>query len=212
MLLNELLIDKISGIQGLSILELGAGNGYFLPLVFRRFSGQIPLSIMITDQSQELLTLAQRHFRISQARYEVLDIRAEFPFEDSAFDLILSTMVFNEVSSQGIKRALAECLRILAVGGVLLLTVIHPEFINSLAKRDLLRRDRRGVLTMPGTDSIRLPVVKRSTETYKRLLEQIGFQYEVEDVFPTQKVLNAKPGLRKTGGVPLALVFRCTKP
>lgn len=212
LLLNDLLVERISSIQGQSILEVGAGNGYFLPLVFRRYSGQTPSRIVITDQSKALLAIAQRHFKISRAEYRELDVRSRFPFGDDGFDLILATMVFNEVSNQGLKSALAECLRILETSGMLLFTVTHPEFIDSLAKRDLLRKDRRGVLTMPGTDGLRLPVMKRTTEAYKDLLEQTGFQYEAEAVFPTQKVLNAKPGLRKAGNVPIALVCSCIKP
>jgi SAM-dependent methyltransferase len=158
-----------------------------------------------------LLAIAQRHFKISQAEYRVLDIRAKFPFEDGAFDVILSTMALNEVSDSGVKRALTECHRVLSDDGILLITVTHPDFINSLAKRGMLQRDRKDILTMPSTDGMRLPVIKRSTETYKKLLEQTEFQYETEDVFPTQKVLNAKPGLRKAGNVPLALIFRGTK-
>ncbi len=32
------------------------------------------------------------------------------------------------------------------------------------------------------------------------------------DVYPTQKVLNEKSGLRDMGKVPLALVIKCSKP
>ena len=141
----------------------------------------------------------------------MLDVRAKFPFEDGAFDLILATMVFNEVSNSGIKKGLFECQRVLSESGNLLVTVMHPEFIDNLAKRQLLRRDRQGLLTMSGTDGIRLPVVRRSTDVYKKMLEQCNFQYEVEDVIPTSKVLNAKPGLRKAGNVPVALVFDCVR-
>ena len=39
LVLNNLLLEKIASIDHCAILELGAGNGYFLPLVLRRFSG-----------------------------------------------------------------------------------------------------------------------------------------------------------------------------
>ncbi|MEW6349799.1 MAG: hypothetical protein AB1646_12105 [Thermodesulfobacteriota bacterium] len=44
--LNELVLGALPGISGMSILELGAGNGYFIPLVLRRFSGQGPLAML----------------------------------------------------------------------------------------------------------------------------------------------------------------------
>ena len=67
LVLNNILLQKLSGIDNCSILELGAGNGYFLPLVLRRFSGQAPSRITVTDQSERLLEIARRHFRIPDA-------------------------------------------------------------------------------------------------------------------------------------------------
>ena len=47
--LNDALLSHLPGIEGRSLLELGAGNGYFMPLVLRRFSGQIPAAIVVTE-------------------------------------------------------------------------------------------------------------------------------------------------------------------
>jgi len=55
LVLNNILLEKFSGAENLAILELGAGNGYFLPLLLRRFSGQVPSKIIVTDQSVRLL-------------------------------------------------------------------------------------------------------------------------------------------------------------
>jgi len=211
LVLNDALLEKIPDIGGRAILELGAGNGYFLPLVLRRFSGQGPSAIVITDQSAKLLDIARKQFRIEGAEYRVLDVRGTFPFKDSDFDLLLATMMFNEVPTGGFARALNECRRVLSPNGLFLLTVAHPAFVENLRKRDLLKRTERGILTMPGSGNLRLPVAVRSREDYRRLLTKSGFKYEEDDVFPTAEVLNAKPGLRNTGKVPLALVFRCEK-
>src|SRR5262245_34725927 len=75
LVLNDLVLSKLPDIAGLAILELGAGNGYFLPLVLRRFSGQVPSRVVITDQSRVLIDLAQRVFRVPGAEYRVLDAR-----------------------------------------------------------------------------------------------------------------------------------------
>ncbi len=37
--LNEPLLNRIGGIAGQAILDLGAGNGYFMPMLIRRYSG-----------------------------------------------------------------------------------------------------------------------------------------------------------------------------
>jgi len=44
--LNDLLLENIPDIEGQSLLELGAGNGYFMPLVKQKYSGKIPLALM----------------------------------------------------------------------------------------------------------------------------------------------------------------------
>jgi ubiquinone/menaquinone biosynthesis C-methylase UbiE len=209
--LNEILLHKLSGIHHCSILELGAGNGYFLPLVLHRFSGQVPAAIMITDQSGRLLEIAKKYFRIPAAEYETLDVRQPFPFTDNQFDLILASMIFNEVSTGSFQKALRECKRVLSNQGLLLIAVVHPKFVSNLQKRELLARTKEGVLTMPGSGSLRVPVVMRSSEVYRSSLKEVGFEFEEEEIFPTTEVLNIKSGLQKARKVPLALVFKCTK-
>jgi SAM-dependent methyltransferase len=211
LVLNELLLKKLSGIDNCSILELGAGNGYFLPLVLRRFSGQAPASITVTDQSARLLDIARRHFRISGAEYQILDVRDPFTFDDGQFDLIIASMVFNEVSSRAFRNALKECHRILSRDGLCLIAVTHPDFIDGLRKRGLLKPMSDGMLTMPGSGTLRLPVVPRSLESYRHSLEDAGFRYEEEEGYPTLEVLNLRAGLRNAWKVPVALVYTCTK-
>ncbi len=210
LVLNNLLLEKIAGIDHCAILELGAGNGYFLPLVLRRFSGQSPARIVVTDQSPKMLELAQRHFRLPDAAYQLLDVRQPFPFGDGQFDLIIATMLFNEVPARNFGRALKECHRLLAHEGRLLMTVTHPDFIGNLHKRGLLKSTPQGVLTMPGAGTLRLPVVMRTVASYRRSLQEAGFQYAEDEAYPTQEVLNVKAGLRHSWKVPIALIFTCT--
>ena len=211
LVLNSILLEKLSRINNCSLLELGAGNGYFLPLVLRRFSGQVPSRITVTDQSERLLEIAKQHFRIPDAEYQVLDVRKPFPFDDGQFDLVLAAMVFNEVPSRDFRNALKECYRVLSNEGRLLIAAAHPDFINSLRKRGLLKRTRAGGLTMPGAGSLQLPVVIRSLASYRSCLQEAGLQYEEEEGYPTPEVLNRKAGLRNAWKVPVALVYTCTK-
>jgi len=211
LVLNDVLLKKLRTIESSSILELGAGNGYFLRLLLRHFSGQVPSRIVVTDQSRRLLDAAKEHFSIPEAEYHMLDVRRRFPFDDTSFDLVLASMVFNEVGSSDFKRALRECWRVLSSDGLCLIAVTHPDFIDSLRKRRLLQRDKKGTMTMPGSGSLRLPVVVRSLQAYRNSLTESGFRFEEENVFPTTEVLNVKSGLRSAGKVPLALIFKCTK-
>jgi SAM-dependent methyltransferase len=211
LVLNGILLEKLSGIENRSILELGAGNGYFLPLVLRRFSGQVPFGIIVTDQSKQLLEIARRHFRIPGAAYQLLDVGQPFPFADGQFGLIIASMLFNEVPGRGFKKALAECHRVLSRDGLFLIAVTHPDFIAGLRNRGLLKTSREGILTMPGSGSLRLPVVIRSLSSYRNGLHAAGFQYEEEEGYPTPEVINRKAGLRNAWKVPVALVYSCTK-
>ncbi len=210
-LLNDLILNKIPYIDNLSILEVGAGNGYFIPLLLKRFSGQVPAKITITDQSSELLKIAKKNFPIDGAVYLPLDIRSNFNFPDGEFDLILSTMVFNEITKGGLFRALTECYRILNKQGFILATVLHPEFITNLDKRGMLRQNQKGHLTMPGAKNLRLPVIRRKMDEYYYLFKETKFQFEVEEVFSTKEIINDKSGLQYAGNCPLAAIFTCKK-
>jgi len=212
LVLNNRLLEKLPGIAGRSILELGAGTGYFMPLVLRQFSGQIPSSITVTDQSGQLLAIAQRHFRVPDAAYQCVDVGRPLPFAECQFDLIIASMLFNEVPSRAFRQALTECYRVLSPDGLLLIAVTHPDFIASLQKRGLLKTSPGGMLTMPGSGSLRLPVVIRSLGSYRKGLQETGFQFEEEEAYPTPEVLNRKAGLRNAWKVPVALVYTCTKP
>jgi ubiquinone/menaquinone biosynthesis C-methylase UbiE len=180
-------------------------------LLLRRFSGQKPARLVVTDQSGELLELAQHHFSVPEAEYKLLDVRSAFQFPDNTFDLILATMVFNEVSPAGLRKALEECYRVLKENGQLLVTVTHPAFVESLAKRSQLKRLPDGFLTMPGADGLRLPVIPHRVEHYESVMQKAGFQFEKEAVFATSEVLHARPGLREAGNIPIALIVDCRK-
>lgn len=136
LVLNNILLESVSDIDNYSILELGAGNGYFLPLMLRRFSGRLPKEIIVTDQSERLLEIAKRHFKIPIATYQRLDVSNPFPFIDNHFELIIASMIFNELPSHSFKNAANECYRVLSADGLLLIAVIHPDFIASLQKKN----------------------------------------------------------------------------
>jgi SAM-dependent methyltransferase len=247
LVLNDLLLRKLPPLGGRSILELGAGNGYFLPLALRRLGwqrdsspqhrrcpvtglwpgarerahrvrhgrkpcpgGQRPARVVVSDQSEQLLGIARRQFNIPGAEYRVLDVRGPFPYADGQFDLVLASMLFNEVPAGSFRHALGECRRVLARGGMFLMTVLHPDFVNSLLTGGEIRREPDRALTMPGAGSLRLPVVIRSVETYRNALASAGFEFEVEPVYASEAVLNMRPGLRNAGSVPVALVITCT--
>lgn len=207
--LNERVLAKIDRIDGSVILELGAGNGYFAPMLLRRFSGQQPTRLIISDQSQAQLDIAQTSFRISNADYVQLDAQDPFPLSDGGVDLILAIMMLNELTTSGLQNALRECQRTLTPGGRLLAATAHPAFVHALAKKGVLTDFGRGLSSMPSAEGLRLPVSRRSTQSYLDLLAEAGFVVSVEDIFADDKTLHEKPGLKLPRATPVALLLDC---
>jgi SAM-dependent methyltransferase len=202
-------LDKIEGIAGKSILELGAGNGYFAPLMLRRFSGQAPARLLLTDQSQKLLAIAQARHRADHAEYILLDVQQAFPLDNATFDLILASMLLNELTTSSLQNALQECARVLRPSGRLLATAPHPTFVYTMAKKGALTDFGRGLFAMPSAEGLRVPVSRRSVQAHLDALAAAGFTVETEDVFPDEKTLHEKPGLKIPRDIPLALLLDC---
>ena len=208
-MLNDCILAQIASLTDSAILELGAGNGYFAPLLFRRFSGQLPARLVITDQSQALLTIAQTSFQIDDAEYCTLDVQDAFPFPNDSFQLILATMLFNELTTTGLENALKECSRTLTKGGHLIAAVPHPDFVHALAKKGALTDFGRGLFAMPSVEGLRLPVSRRPLSAYQKVMEDCGFTVMTQDIHSDEKTLREKPGLKVSSGTPLGLLFNC---
>lgn len=210
-MLNDLLLEKIGGIKGQAILELGAGNGYFAPLLLRRYSGQTPGRLIISDQAQTLVGIAQSTFCVENAEYLTLDVQDALPFADGTFDLILATMLFNELPLSALRNAVRECYRVLTPGGRLLATVLHPAVVYELAKHGALTDFGRGLFAMPSSEGLRLPVARRSVEAYRTAFMDCGFVVTMQDVMPDEKTRHEKPGFRTSRDTPMALVCDCQR-
>jgi SAM-dependent methyltransferase len=209
--LNDRMLSEIRSIDGKAMLELGAGNGYFAPLLLRRFSGQLPARLVITDQSQALLRIAESSFSIDGAEYLALDVQDPFPFPDDSFQLVLASMLFNELTTGALEHALAECARVLSEDGHLLATVPHPDLVHALAKKGVLTDFGRGLFAMPSTEGLRLPVSRRSAAAYQAMMEECGFTVITQDLHPDERTLHEKSGLKVSPGTPLGLLFHCAR-
>jgi SAM-dependent methyltransferase len=210
--LNDRILARIPAIADRDILELGAGNGYFATLLRRRFSGQTPHSLILSDQSQALLDIAQGEFRVADADYQRIDVQEPLPFADASVDLILATMLLNELPTTYARLALTECARILCVGGQLLAAVPHPAFVHALAKKGALTDFGRGLFAMPSAEGLRLPVARRTVEAYDALFVEARLTVAREDILADEKIRHEKPGLSVGRDVPLALLFDARKP
>jgi len=202
LILNKLIISKIENIESKSILEIGAGNGYFMPLLLKKKSGQRPQKLMITDISTKQLIIAQKYFKINYAEYQMLDVYKKFSIENNSVDIIISNMVFNEIKGVGLKNGLKECVRILKVGGQIIISVLHPEFVEMQIKRGVIKNN-----LMISTEGFRVPVVKRNLQDYKASLESANINYTFENVYGNQALYNIKPKLKELKEIPIALII-----
>lgn len=207
--LNDRILAHIEGIEGQEILELGAGNGYFAPLLLRRFSGQQPARLVISDQSQAQLNTTQSTFGIDGAEYLLLDVQDTFTFPDASFDCILAIMVLNELPTSALETAMRESRRVLRSGGYLLAAVPHPVFVHALAKKGALTDFGRGLFAMPSAEGMRLPVSRRPVQAYVDIVSGCGFTVSLEDVYPDDMTLHEKSGLKVPRDTPLGLILDC---
>jgi ubiquinone/menaquinone biosynthesis C-methylase UbiE len=209
--LNDLLLDRIGFIDGMALLEIGAGTGYFMKLVTKRRSGQIPIRLVMSDISGAMLRIAKEAFRVPSAEYLQIDVRRAFPLGSNEFDIVLATMVLNELAPKDIGNALREVSRVLVRGGRLIATVMHPDFVSSLQEKGKLSQLGPHFFTMPGKGSMRVPVVPHKSGIYEKAFIRSGFEFESNPVYPTEKVLRERAGLRHSKGLPLALVYEAVK-
>jgi ubiquinone/menaquinone biosynthesis C-methylase UbiE len=106
---------------GERVLDLGCGTGALAVLLGRR--GAVVSGV---DISPPMLSQAARRVgeegledRVTLRELGAVDLDTAFP--DAGFDVVVSTLVFSELSADEIEYTLAECRRILRPGGRLLI-------------------------------------------------------------------------------------------
>jgi malonyl-CoA O-methyltransferase len=110
-----------------SILDLGCGTGLGALALKRRFSRA---SVTAADFSAPMLDMARRRSRFWRPiRCVEADARA-LPFEPGSFDVVFSSLMLQWV--QPLDAALAQILRVLKPGGLLLASSFGPQTLQEL--------------------------------------------------------------------------------
>ena len=110
--LQELRDRALAGLSG-RVLEIGAGNG----ANFHRYPASVT-SIVATEPDPYMLDRARNHAASLSRLIELHQAPAEeLPFDDDAFDAVVSILVLCSVTDQS--SALAEIKRVLKPGGQL---------------------------------------------------------------------------------------------
>jgi ubiquinone/menaquinone biosynthesis C-methylase UbiE len=103
------------------VLDVGCGTGYAL----RQLANRLPAAIEFAgiDPAPEMVRIATASAADERLRF--LGGAAErLPFDDDAFDLVISTTSFDHWTDQ--QGGLTECARVLVPGGRLILTDLFP--------------------------------------------------------------------------------------
>jgi len=202
LILNEKVISKVDQIQSKNILEIGIGNGYFMPLLMKRKSGQVPDKIFLTDVSQKNIEIARKNFKVPNSIYKKLDLYKKFEFEDHSIDLIISNMVFNEINSKGLQNGLDEIKRILRHNGKFVISVLHPDFIAKQIERGVIKNN-----LMISGNGLKIPTMERGLAEYKNTFKERDLTFELEEVFGNKKLYNKKPKLKTLKNIPIGLII-----
>jgi ubiquinone/menaquinone biosynthesis C-methylase UbiE len=99
------------------VLDVGCGTGYVLGQLADRLPSAIDLAGI--DAAPQMIRVARAAARDPRLRFST-GVAEQLPEPDSAFDLVVSTTSFDHWADQ--QAGLAECARVLAPGGHLVLT------------------------------------------------------------------------------------------
>lgn len=101
-------------VAGRRVLDDGCGSGYGSAELAR-----VARSVDAVDASREAVAHAASRFQSANLRFRCIDPELALPFDDGAFDVVVSFQVIEHVGNDD--RYIAEARRVLAPGGRLLL-------------------------------------------------------------------------------------------
>jgi SAM-dependent methyltransferase len=108
---GAIFLDWLAPSRGARWLDIGCGTGAFTKLIVDRCA---PATVIAVDPSEAQIAFARNEPVARHADFRVADAQA-LPFEDGAFDVVVSALVINFVPNRHL--ALAEMRRVGGPGG-----------------------------------------------------------------------------------------------
>jgi ubiquinone/menaquinone biosynthesis C-methylase UbiE len=137
------------------VLDVGAGTGYLLGLL----AGRLPEAEGLTgvDAASAMVTVARQHAADGRLRF-VHGTAERLPAADGYYDLVVSTTSFDHWAGQA--AGLAECARVLAPGGQLVLAdqfslLLWPTLLAGRRGKARTRARATRLVTAAGFTSVR---------------------------------------------------------
>lgn len=129
--------------KGGRVLDLGCGQGFYLPLYAR-------LGLTATGVEPDAVPRVEAARKAAALRFAIVDAPAEhLPFADASFDAVVMSEVLEHLADPSL--ALIEAARVLVPGGLLLVTVPNADYpfvwdpVNWLAEALRIGPVRRGI-------------------------------------------------------------------
>ncbi len=121
-----------------TILNLGCGPGEW----DRNVALEYPqMSIVGVDIDADMINYAKALTSVGfleNVTFEVMDIKEPLDFPDASFDVINGRLLFGFLDQKAWPKLLAECLRVLRPGGIILLSEYEVSISNSMALQQTL--------------------------------------------------------------------------
>ncbi|PID43193.1 MAG: malonyl-[acyl-carrier protein] O-methyltransferase BioC [Proteobacteria bacterium] len=111
-----------------SLLDMGCGTGYEIPLIRNRFGVD---QVFAIDLAPGMVQFARLHHGSDTTSFSVADIES-LPFVDTSFSLIHSSLAVQWCASLG--RVLDEVFRCLVEGGVAMIATLEQGTLTELAQ------------------------------------------------------------------------------
>ena len=118
---------RFTELRGKRVLDLGCGYGNFTDY-FRSIGAEV----IGVDGAQTMIDIAKK--RYPESAFAVADITRPLPFESGEFDVVFCNLVLMDI--ENIESIFSECNRVLAPGGILYYSIVHPAFYNGEWKTD----------------------------------------------------------------------------
>ena len=196
--LEETLVHAALGeVRGLSVLDLGCGTGRHALWLARE--GALVTAV---DFSEGMLAEARRKPGAERIDFCGHDLHQPLPFPEEQFDLVVSSLVLEHLSSPG--QFFVEVFRVLKPGGTAVVSTIHPA---------MFLRGSQARFTDPSTGEVIQPgSVPHSISDMVLAALRSGFHIkDMSETAPDTAFAQRFPRAEKYVGWPMLVVLQLSR-